>query len=65
MNSWSETLSGGHTNANSALQASWAVQEWTKAAEIIRHTSNLWTNKKIEEFQRMLKNQYLTVFRTI
>jgi len=38
MNAWSDTLTGGHTNANAQVQASWTGDVFPRAAEIIRYT---------------------------
>jgi Alginate lyase len=59
MNAWSEKLTGGHTNANAQVQASWAGSIWPRAAEIIRYTYKGWSDADILKFQNMLTTQYL------
>jgi hypothetical protein len=59
MNAWSGTLTGGHTNANGQVQASWTGDVWPRAAEIIRYTSKEWSDADIAAFQNMLTTQYL------
>ena len=59
MNAWSSTLTGGHTNANGPVQASWGGDVFPRAAEIIRYTYKRWPNAEIARFQNMLTTQYL------
>ena len=59
MNAWSGTLTGGHTNANAEVQASWSGAVWPRAAEIIRYSYQAWTDAEIAKFQNMLTTQYL------
>jgi hypothetical protein len=59
MNAWSGTLTGGHTNANGQVQASWAGDVFPIAAEIIRSTYKGWSDSDIAKFQNMLTTQYL------
>jgi hypothetical protein len=59
MNAWSGTLTGGHTNANAEVQASWAGAVWPRAAEIIRYSYKDWSDADIARFQNMLTTQYL------
>jgi hypothetical protein len=59
MNAWSSNLTGGHTNANGPVQASWTGDVWPRAAEIIRYTYKGWTDAEIARFQNMLTTQYL------
>jgi hypothetical protein len=59
MNAWSGMLTGGHTNANAEVQASWAGSIWPRAAEIIRYTSKAWSDADVVKFQNMLTTQYL------
>jgi len=59
MNAWSGTLTGGHTNANAEVQASWSGAVWPRAAEIIRYSYKAWTDAEIAQFQNMLTTQYL------
>jgi hypothetical protein len=57
MNAWSGTITG-HTDHNEDLQTGWAGSNWTKAAEIIRHTGAGWASADITRFQNMLMNVY-------
>jgi hypothetical protein len=59
MNAWSGTLTGGHTNANGQVQASWTGDVWPRAAEIIRSSYKGWSGADIAKFQHMLITQYL------
>lgn len=59
MNAWAEKLTGGHTGTNAALQAAWSAQLWTRAAEIIRHTSDAWNPGDAAKFEKFLLEQYL------
>jgi hypothetical protein len=59
MNAWSGTLTGGHTNSNGQVQASWTGDVWPRAAEIIRYSYKGWTDSDIAKFQNMLTTQYL------
>lgn len=59
MDAWMDTLSGGHANLNAPLQAAWAAQLWTRAAEIIRHTSTVWPTNRSSKFGDWLIKQYL------
>jgi len=59
MNAWSGTLTGGHTNSNGHVQASWTGDVWPRAAEIIRYSYKGWTDDDIAKFQNMLTTQCL------
>ena len=59
MNAWSAKLTGGHTNANAQVQASWTGDVWPRAAEIIRYTYKGWPQAEIERFENMLTTQFL------
>jgi len=59
MDAWADTLTGGHTNANAEVQASWAGAVWPRAAEVIRYSYKGWTDAEIAKFQNMLTTQYL------
>lgn len=59
MDAWATTLTGGHGKANAPLQASWAAQMWTRAAEIMRHTSAIWPAADAQRFGTWLLQQYL------
>jgi hypothetical protein len=59
MDAWSGAMTGGHTNANAEVQASWAGAVWPRAAEIIRYSYKGWSDAEIAKFQNMLTTQYL------
>jgi hypothetical protein len=59
MNAWSATLTGGHTNNNGPVQASWTGDVWPRAAEIMRYSNAGWSDTEIARFQNMLRTQYL------
>ena len=59
MNAWSAKLTGGHTNSNGQVQASWTGDVWPRAAEIIRYSYKGWSDADIAKFQNMLTTQYL------
>jgi len=47
MNAWSGTLTGGHTNNNGPVQASWTGDVFRRAAEIIRYSYKGWSDVEI------------------
>lgn len=71
MNAWSAVLTEikfdqprrPDTNAqvysNGKLQAAWAGTLNARAAEIIRHTSNRWSPRDADRYERMLRDVYL------
>src|SRR5258708_17590897 len=59
MDAWSSTLTGGHTNNNGQVQASWTGDVFPRAAEIIRYTYKGWPDASIARFQNMLTMQFL------
>jgi hypothetical protein len=59
LNAWSGTLTGGHTNANGQVQASWAGDVFPRAAEIMRYSYKSWSDADIVRFQNMLAMQFL------
>lgn len=58
MNDWSSTLTS-HTEYAAPLQAAWGAEMFTRAAEIIRYTSNVWSATDIQKFEDMLVNVYM------
>src|SRR5437762_1546105 len=58
MDAWSYTLTGGHTNSNGPVQTAWCGEQWPRAAEIIRYTYDGWSADEVEQFRKMLKDQY-------
>lgn len=59
LNTYSRKLKGGHTNSNAALQASWALQKFPAAAEILYYCGSGWSSADFDAFKTMLKTQYL------
>jgi hypothetical protein len=59
LNAWSGTLTGGHTNNNGQVQASWTGDVFPRAAEIIRFSYKKWPDADIARFQNMLRTQFL------
>jgi len=59
MDAWSYTLTGGHTNSNGPVQAAWCAEEFPRAAEIIRYTYDGWSSDEVEQFKKMLHDQYI------
>jgi hypothetical protein len=46
-------------NSNAPLQAAWSSLKWTRAAEIVRHTSTAWSASDITAFQSTLLKAHL------
>jgi len=46
-------------NSNAPLQAAWSALKWTRAAEIVRHTSTSWSASDISQFEGTLKRAHL------
>jgi hypothetical protein len=59
MDAWSNTLKGGHTNANGQAQAAWTGAVFPRAAEIVRYGYGKWPEADIARFQNMLATQFL------
>ncbi|HET7329464.1 alginate lyase family protein [Dyella sp.] len=59
LNAWADTLRGGHTNFNAPLQASWAAEQFTRAAEILEYTYDGWPQSEKSAVRRMFTEQYL------
>jgi hypothetical protein len=59
LDAWSSALTGGHTNANGQVQASWTGDVFPRAAEIMRYTYKGWPDASIARFQNMLTMQFL------
>src|SRR6266478_24478 len=59
MDAWSSTLTGGHTNNNGQVQASWTGDVFPRAAEIVRFSYKGWPEASIAQFQNMLTLQFL------
>eukprot|EP00026_Physarum_polycephalum_P008067 Phypoly_transcript_08145.p1 GENE.Phypoly_transcript_08145~~Phypoly_transcript_08145.p1 ORF type:complete len:467 (+),score=85.21 Phypoly_transcript_08145:72-1472(+) len=58
MNAYANKVTG-FTNSNAPLQAGWSAQKWTRAAELIRHTSNLWSDSDFNKFVNWLRNVHI------
>lgn len=65
LNAWSSTLnkiyydSSGRNYLNGKLFTTWSVGVQVRAAEIVRHTYNGWSNQDIAKYELMLKNKFL------
>ncbi|GGA22454.1 hypothetical protein GCM10010981_08330 [Dyella nitratireducens] len=67
LNAWANTLKGGHTNENAPLQAAWAAELFTRAAEIVKYYDpgggpdggNYWSQDDKDKVAKMFKDQYL------
>jgi hypothetical protein len=62
MNAWSHKLVS-HTGSNAPLQAGWAAENFTRAAEIIRYTSTRWASADIAKFTSMLTSVFLPLIK--
>lgn len=54
MDAWAK-VNKAHTNVNAPLQTAWVASIVTRAAEIIRHTSNVWPAASVKRFENFLK----------
>ena len=59
LNAWADTLKGGHTNANGPLQASWAAELFTRAAELMKYDAPDWKQTEKDKVTAMFRHQYL------
>jgi hypothetical protein len=59
LNGWATTLTGGHTNANGQVQASWTGDVFPRAAEIMRFSYKGWTDADTLRLQNMFTTQFL------
>ncbi len=59
MNAWSAKLTRHVGTNNGPLQAGWAAQAFTRAAEIVRHTSTRWASADVTRFSTFLRNVFL------
>ena len=58
MDAWSRTLTRPLWLADS-LEAAWSATSWARAAEIVRHTSDVWSDDGVRAFERLLQRIYL------
>ena len=58
MDAWSAVLTRPVWAAD-ALEAAWSGTEWARAAEIIKHTSEVWPEPRVRRFEAMLQDIYL------
>lgn len=59
LNAWSRTLTA-HTNSNAPLMTAWAASIFTRAAELMRHTtSGMWEPADVARFEAMLRDVFL------
>lgn len=62
LNAWAATLET-HQGDNRRLQASWAAQLFTRAAEILKYSYANWTQLEKDAVTRMFRNKYLPIVR--
>ncbi|WP_421324423.1 alginate lyase family protein [Aeromonas sp. 604176] len=65
LNAWANTLTEGHTNSNAPLQAAWAAQMFTRAAEIIKYSYKEWPPAEKYIVSKWLTEQYLPNIRAM
>lgn len=58
MDAWSAVIKA-HSNHNAPLQTGWAGANWSRAAEIIKHTGAGWPSAQARRFADMLRDVYL------
>jgi len=60
LNAWAKT-NKKHTLANAPLQVAWSAEIFTRAAEIIRHTTpaGFWPASQVKRFEQFLNEAYL------
>jgi len=58
LNAWANTLTGGHTNSNGPLQAAWAAELFTRAAEIVKYTYGGWPQAEKDKVTLLFARQY-------
>ncbi len=58
LNAWANTLTGGHTNSNGPLQASWSAALFTRAAEIVKYTYTGWPQSEKDKVTKLFAEQY-------
>ena len=58
MDAWSRVLTRPPQLADS-LEAAWSATSWARAAEIVRHTSDAWSDDGVRAFERLLQHIYL------
>lgn len=58
LNAWANTLTGGHTNSNGPLQASWSAAMLTRAAEIVKYTYTGWPQSEKDKVTKLFSEQY-------
>lgn len=67
LDAWSGTLQGHSFDTtlyrNGRLQAAWAGQTFTKAAELLRYSRAGWSPASAERFERMLRTAFLPLVR--
>ncbi|MBC3364992.1 alginate lyase family protein [Pseudomonas sp. SWRI154] len=58
LNAWADTLTGGHIDSNAPLQAAWAAELFTRAAEIVKYTYSGWPQPEKDKVTRLFASQY-------
>jgi len=47
------------TDSNAPLQAAWSASKWSRAAELVKHTSTKWSSSDASAFQKVLHKVHL------
>jgi len=58
LDAWAKT-NKAHTDVNTKLQVAWAAELFTRAAELIRHTTKIWPASSVKRFEIFLTKRYL------
>ncbi|MER7753248.1 alginate lyase family protein [Kitasatospora sp. NPDC097643] len=58
MDAWSAVIKE-HTNSNAPLQTGWSGANWSRAAELIRHSGAGWPAASVKRFATMLRTVYV------
>ncbi|MER8101598.1 alginate lyase family protein [Kitasatospora sp. NPDC094016] len=58
MDAWSAVIQE-HTNSNAPLQTGWSGNNWSRAAELVRHSGAGWPTASIDRFATMLRTVYV------
>ncbi|MFJ1932237.1 alginate lyase family protein [Kitasatospora sp. NPDC088160] len=58
MDAWSAVIQE-HTNSNAPLQTGWSGNNWSRAAELIRHSGAGWPAASVDRFATMLRTVYV------
>jgi hypothetical protein len=58
LDAWAK-INKKHTDVNTKLQVAWGAELFTRAAEIIRHTTKIWPASSVKRFENFLIKRYL------